>query len=346
MECGTIRVAIVGCSYAGLSAAKEFVGSVDAFEQKREIESFSCGEVYTSGLYNVEPPLNGERYYAAKNFSFYIGGERVKIPIPKNMLWMTERDVIQKRMFRQCKETNFRFGESPKISELKEDYDYVVDATGHPSQSSREGLVDRIKEEAQSVFYRVEGDFSQFNDGSLHMWWLNPYAKGYVWLFNKTDNYANVGIGWDITEEKPPTFKDLEEKMWQLTGIDLGDCRVTMKGGGKLPLDYSDDFVKDNILITGEAGGLMNYCLGGGVHFAIASGREAVSAIARGDTSYYDKYVRDELVREVSTSKFLYDKLSWLGPEKFGKVSEKIAEHFGMDIFFSPKIKLLKLLRP
>ncbi len=340
-----VKVGIIGGSYAGISAAISAVendAEVRVYEQKSDIGLFACGEIYTSGLYDVPPPPKNVIYYSPRNFIFHIGDDVVKIPLPKNTLWVTDRDKLQHILYEQAIADGvvFNLGKKVKVSKLKAQYDYVIDASGHVSQSSFEGYVKPIKHTAIALFYRVEGDFSDYFDRNLHFWWLNPKHKGYAWLFPKTENTANIGIGWDIRDDIPPKFTDLNKFFdnMKLTYV------ITERGAGQLPLSRTKTFVKNRIMITGEAAGLMNYCLGAGVHFAIASGREAGIAAARENPSYYKNYVKKHLLREVDNSKILYNHASKASPSLFKRFSEAIAKNHGLEIFFLPQVKLYGFL--
>ena len=218
----------------------------------------------------------------------------------------------------------------------------MIDASGHIAQSSIEGFFAPIKEHATALFYRVEGDFSPWFDDHLHFWWLRD-RKGYFWIFPRKIGHANVGIGWDITNTRGPTFKDLDTFFSKVTGGLIGhDYVISLRGGGILPLDRLHRFRKENILVVGEAAGLMNYTLGAGVEFAIASGREAAKSIVEGDGRYYEKYIENNVLREVENSRFMYRRAKGIAREKFEKLTEAIARTYGMDIYLLPRVKLLK----
>ncbi|GBE54716.1 hypothetical protein BMS3Bbin15_00876 [archaeon BMS3Bbin15] len=343
-------VGIIGASYSGLSAAisaaKEGAG-VKVYEKKTDITQFACGEIYTSGWYGVETPPKNCRYYAAKNFIFHFSDENIAIPLPRDSLWVTERAAIQKKMYDTAKDygVKFNLGESKLITETVKDYDYVIDASGFPSQSGYEGYFEKIRPQAAALYYDVSGDFSEYFDKDLHFWWTTSDNHGYVWLFPKTEDKTNIGIGWENKTREVPKFKDIKTFFQKNLKISINYNEVGKKrGAGILPLDRVKHFTHDNVAIVGEAAGLMNYTVEAGAHFAIASGRESGIAAAKGSLSDYDNYVKSELLKEVDISKMLYKKIGGMSQEKFRKVCKGIAKGAGMEIFHS-KVKFLGLLR-
>lgn len=352
LECDGImvNVGIVGGSYAGLSAAisaSKEGAEVTVYEKKTDITKFACGEIYTSGLYGVGPPSKDCRYYAANNFVFHFDEGDVKLPLPSDSLWLTNRAKIQQEMYDTAKGIGVKFhiGESTLLSMHVKDYDYVIDASGFPSQSGYEGYSERIKPQAVPLYYNVFGDFSDYFDKDLHFWWLSGSNRGYAWLFPKTKNEANLGIGWETSVHQSPRFEDVRAFFQKLLkhSIDFDAPNVT-RGAGVLPLDRIKRFTKGNVAIVGEAAGLMNYVFGAGAHFAIASGREAGSSIAKGSFHSYDKYVETELLKEVVISKTMLKTIGKLSPHLFRKVCIGIAKGPGMNVFHG-KFNLLGALK-
>ena len=337
-------VAVVGAGVAGLSAAKvldrEGVDYV-VFEKNSNVSEFNCGEIYTSGCYNIPKPPSSATYYAAKNFIFHFDDEDLKVPLPADTVWVTDKDKILKHM---ADGLNICTGKPVRISDLE--FRKIIDASGFPSQACKENITPKIDKMAVAVFYRVRGDFSSFFDKNLHFWWIKENKKyGYYWLFPKDVYHANVGVGYEIVD-RAPKFKEIDEFLRKLK---IDGYQVEMRGADALPLNYMRRFCyrygSKIILVAGEGAGLMNFTFMAGIPLAIASGIEAAKAFIQNDPDSYDKTVKQKFFRELSNSYMLYRLKKRISIRAFKKIAKVIPEEFGMDVFHVRKIKLLKLVK-
>jgi len=335
----TQRVAIVGASYAGLVAAKilgEHGIETEVFERKRDVRGFACGEEFTRG-FGIGPPPKEVTFASLNKIVMYLGnGDAAIFNLPADTLFLVDRARFQEWLYK-CTDkryVSFRFGARAKISHLRDEYDWVIDASGYPSQSSKEGFTDKIGERAIAVFYRIKGDvLGDYEYGKIYGWWLVPDEFGFAWLFPQSEKQANVGIGWDITKSKPPKFGDLDgfisEKVTE-------DYEILLRGGGVMPLDYDKSLVYDNVVLAGDAAGLKNFVAGEGGRFALSSGKAAAEAVACGDIDYYKRFCESIILPEVKGSRFALRTARHLRRSVFGYAMKCIASEFDyfMRIFY------------
>jgi len=144
---------------------------------------------------------------------------------------------------------------------------------------------------------------------------------GYYWFFPTGNNTANVGIGMtlDVFPKKEISLKEL------LMGMIEKD--VTLKariGDGKIinkivawPLSFYNPkaaIVKDRVLLTGDAAGLISSLNGEGMQYAMQSGRWAAESVINGLTlddlseqslKIFDTKVRSEIGYSMSVSNII-----------------------------------------
>ncbi|MFQ6087611.1 MAG: NAD(P)/FAD-dependent oxidoreductase [Candidatus Methanofastidiosia archaeon] len=119
---------------------------------------------------------------------------------------------------------------------------------------------------------------------------------GYVWIFPKSENSANVGLGVIPTKAKEKPLYYLKRFMKRerfrnakIVEFNVGGVPVS----GPIKKTYSD-----NLMIAGDAARMVNPLTGGGIHTAMISGtyagKVASKALERSDFSeeFLEKYQR------------------------------------------------------
>ena len=132
---------------------------------------------------------------------------------------------------------------------------------------------------------------------------------GYGWLFPKAD-HLNIGLGgWRYVG---PTLRDKLEQLVRFYGFD--PSKMWGVQGYHLPLRQNGSpLVDGNVVLVGDAAGLVDPLTGEGIHAGISSGRAAAGQIAahlRGESPDLDGYRRElegELLPELSVSRQLHD---------------------------------------
>ena len=140
---------------------------------------------------------------------------------------------------------------------------------------------------------------------------LGGVAGGYGWVFPKRD-HLNIGIGgWKYVG---PTLRALLDRLVRSYGFDPVDLWGLR--GFHLPLRRSNTpLVDGNVLLVGDAAGLLDPLTGEGIFAAIWSGSAAakhLSAFSAGeepDLSGYREDVERELVPDLSVARQFQDLL-------------------------------------
>ncbi len=144
---------------------------------------------------------------------------------------------------------------------------------------------------------------------------------GYGWLFPKGD-HLNVGAGgWKFVG---PTLRKRVDRLAQFYGFDPSE--VWGLRGHHLPIRQPDSPLADgNLLLVGDAAGLIDPMTDEGIHSAIWSGRVAAKHLTAyvggeiADLSAYQREVERELVMQLWVSRRFHD-LFHLSPALFLKI--------------------------
>jgi len=154
--------------------------------------------------------------------------------------------------------------------------------------------------------------------------------QGYIWIFPKGDNMANVGIGISgKANAKKSAHQYLEEFLE--THMPEASC-VTNIVGGVPASPLLDSFVADGLMIVGDAARVANPTTGEGIGPAISSGTRAgivaALAIEKGDISAqflkrYEKEWRKDSGKYHSFYYKLKDIVYNLKAEELDKLAKK-----------------------
>ena len=298
------KVAVVGGSLSGLwaaIAAAEYGAKVTLFERKSNIGDFYGGEVFTQ-IYGLPKPEGV--HYAAENFVFHVNNT-CYVKLPPNTIWMIDRDVYQEALAKKAASLGVDIRLSTHagyLHDLRHSFDVVIDASGCPSVTYCEYGLGKIKETATALYYLSSGDFTKYNH-DLHMWWLSQKTLGYFWIFPKANGTkANLGIGWVHGAGRPPHFSDVDD--W-LTRLGVKQT-IDEKGGHIIPVVPLKKKRYGNLLLVGDAAGLMNSTLAAGNHLAATSGKIAGMLAAQDASHRYEHVLNRTIGMELSNSQILY----------------------------------------
>jgi geranylgeranyl reductase family protein len=120
---------------------------------------------------------------------------------------------------------------------------------------------------------------------------LGVVPGGYAWVFPKGD-HANFGVGgW---ESEGPRLRDHLRRLCAEHAVDY-DALTDLRGY-RLPYRTSTSpLARDDVLLVGDAAGLVDPLTGDGMYEAFVSGKAAAAAILAGDLSAYEPRVLAEL---------------------------------------------------
>ncbi len=182
--------------------------------------------------------------------------------------------------------------------------DFIIGADGAHSQVSKFLGNKKTGKRHQGVCLEYEVTCQKINEGELL---ISPGYKneiGYAWIFPTKTGY-NIGFG--VVNEKK---KNLEEELndfliWAVSQkIIPKKYLIKQKLGGIIPLKVVKKFYQENILLCGDAMGLVNIPTGEGIYYAMESGKIAGQIISSKTNSLGKSY--NKKTRKIRRSVFLF----------------------------------------
>ena len=289
-------LAVIGAGPGGLHAAIAAARrgmKVVLFEKGDVGDRIVCGECIFDSLGMLPPPGAG-RLYDVRTILFSARGT-YRLPIKNYLrLWMVDRRTWQRQLAAQAAalRVDVRCGEKitpAGVGELVSRYDWVIDASGAPSVTSRAyGFNGEYRRRPLLAYqYTVAGDFSAlFSAATIKVGFLSwapaECLPGYYWIFPKSAGVANVGVVFTRGGEDGFPL-DLKGLLTKIMGREsLRPERVLRKGGGLIPTHMLPRLVYGRIVLVGDAAGLTSPLHGGGIDLARISGIRAVEALSKG----------------------------------------------------------------
>lgn len=285
-----MKVAIIGAGIAGLSAAisLEKYGVIpDVFERKPKV-----GELFNhvAGLLQViNRPIKDPLEYLDNTIGISIAplnvlnkvimhGPTVTSTVKSDKLgYMFLRgqgtNSVENQMYEKLT-TNVNFNVNADYKKLKEEYDYVIVATGNHQIPKENGCW----HELVNTWVRVADVVGKFDTTALIMWINILYCKsGYVYLTPFNENRATLVmiVPYIIRDELQyywDTFLKIEKIDMDI--INMVDLQHT--SGRCFPHRYQ------NLFFVGNAGGAIEPFLGFGMFNSVISGALAAKSIATG----------------------------------------------------------------
>jgi digeranylgeranylglycerophospholipid reductase len=208
---------------------------------------------------------------------------------------------------------------------MKKEYDWIIDASGAPSLTSRLDHFsnDYFKEYLLAHQMVLAGDFSALWPRIKIVFLPDvpaDHQPAYAWIFPKDTGRANVGVVCTVRGTLKKDKLDLKKVLAQaISNEGLGGAHVLERGSGMAVAGMLPRLVYDNIILAGDAAGLTSPLHGGGIDMACLSGVLAADAIAngrRGVSAYSDKlkhYTQEKLALE----KVTIQKMKTLNFEQF-----------------------------
>lgn len=194
----------------------------------------------------------------------------------------------------------------------------LVGADGSNSTVAR--IMNGKRPDPQHRIVAVRAYFENVNlvPNQAELFFTSKSFPGYYWFFPMGPTTANVGVGMSL-ENFPKTETNLKELLNDILENDpslkanIGTGTMVGKVEGWPLSIYNPDatIVKDRLLLTGDAAGLINSINGEGIQYALQSGRWAaesiISCFAANDLSgsalkIFDQKVRREIGFDMSLS--------------------------------------------
>lgn len=194
----------------------------------------------------------------------------------------------------------------------------VIGADGASSLVAREVRGVEIDPAHTCVAYRAYYSGVKGMDGTLEIHFVKSIMPGYFWIFPADNGLANVGVGMVMGNMKKAgvnlqkAMLDIIEQNEMFKGRFASAKQVSQVKAWSLPLGSKKRKVhSDNVLLVGDAAGLVDPFSGEGIGNAMLSGKLAAAvadeALSAGDTSAqflsrYEERLWEEISNELSMS--------------------------------------------
>ncbi|MFA4701732.1 geranylgeranyl reductase family protein [Pyrococcus kukulkanii] len=179
--------------------------------------------------------------------------------------------------------------------------DVIVAADGVESTVARKAGINTYAppHEFDSA-YEYEMLIEGYDPDLIHLWFGTEIApRGYVWVFPKDEDRANVGIGINSDNEK--TAKYYLDKWLRENNIPRN--KILEVNVGLVPVGgFVKELVKDNVLVVGDAARQVNPVHGGGMYEAMKAATMAakwiVEALEEENMELLKNYTKEWWERE------------------------------------------------
>ncbi len=278
-----MRVCIIGGSIAGLECAIRLSEHCDVsvFEEHQEVgQPLKCAEgwitftgvtPYTEGrkLSGIEVSLLSDRFKIVDGFS-----------VDVDAFVIIDRPDMEKKMADIAEKNGVEVvtGRKMTIEEASKNFEFVIDASGYPSQWCREFGGKKPYGFAMEAFFDVDYD-------SAHFYFKDGF-DGYFWIFPMKKGGCKVGVG---------VFSSYEGKLRELLDTFLHSLnfgkpeRLTAAPLGCYPNLPLLRHYRVPVALIGDAAGLVDRGGGEGMTKAIISARILANCIISGRVDEYEK---------------------------------------------------------
>ncbi|MFO7792278.1 MAG: NAD(P)/FAD-dependent oxidoreductase [Candidatus Saliniplasma sp.] len=215
--------------------------------------------------------------------------------------------------------------------------DLVIGADGFESQVGRwAGIYDSLKpKDIMTCFqYRMTG--ITMNPDYTHFYMGSDAPGGYVWVFPKGENMANVGLGIQLSRvEGEKTPKDYLDDFLETHEHYSNGEAVDMVAGAVAVTHPTEKVTAPGIILVGDAARVVDPMTGGGIVNSLKQGKIAgefaAEAVKKGrvDEEYMDKYEerwRDKLENKLWRNYMAKETATNLDDETFDKIIDALSE--------------------
>jgi len=215
--------------------------------------------------------------------------------------------------------------------------DLVIGADGFESQIGRwAGLYGAIPPQDIMTCFQYRMTNIDFDADYTHFFLGSDAPGGYVWIFPKSEDSANVGLGIQLSQldgsKSPKEYLDdfIEKHDWLNQGQE-----VDMVSGGVSVSAPLDKVTKDGLMLVGDASRVVDPITGGGVANGIKqakiAGEVAAEAIEENDTSEkflqkYENRWRERLENKLWRNYLAKEKAVELDDEQFDSIIDALSD--------------------
>lgn len=215
--------------------------------------------------------------------------------------------------------------------------DLVVGADGFESQVGRwAGIYDAIEPKNIMTCFQYRLSNIDFDPDYTHFYLGRVAPGGYLWIFPKGEDKANVGLGIQLTRlDGNKTPKDyLDEFIEDHEFLKKG--RAVDMVAGAVSVDHPlDSAITDGLLLVGDAARVVDPITGGGISNGMKqakiAGEVAAEAVKEGKTdeeflSKYEERWRERLEDKLWRNYMAKEKAMQLEDEHFDKIIDALSE--------------------
>lgn len=300
MHNGNHDVIVVGAGFAGLACAREIAAAgfrVCVIDRKRDLgerlhttgilvpEALEC-ELFAgipAGLLHAVPKV---RLYAPSLESVDLSAPGYRFfttDTPALMRWLGQRSVaagVELRLacsFRDATPTPDGW-HLPGIGDCR----YLVGADGARSRVAEHLGLGRVRDFLYGIEYEFDGGALRTPD-ALHCFISRRWAPGYIGWIAQTPTGVQAGLAHRQRRGRiaPPDLRGFLAQVASLSGL-AADRRPDSIRAGLIPCGGPVRArQRDNVLLAGDAAGVVSPVTAGGIHAGLRHGAEVGRALVR-----------------------------------------------------------------
>lgn len=297
----TVETIIIGAGPAGLTAGKHLKDAV-ILEQKEKIGlPVQCAEglarkfldeleikpdpVWTSAVIETSQAIfpNGKVVsFRAKEAGYVLD----RVGFEKFLASQSRAEILlKKRVVDLQRKNNFWEVKTAEGEVFKSKY--LLGADG-PFSLVRRKVFKEEMEALPCIEYLIELE-KEIDTSVIKMYFdKERFPFGYAWIFPKSKNKANIGLGG-----KGNLKESFEAFIEETIKREFGNCKLLENRSGVVPWGGAlIKLVQDNALLLGDAGGLADPIFGGGIGNAMVSGKIAAQAVISGNAGDYQTKIK------------------------------------------------------
>jgi len=300
MEKNYYETIIVGAGPAGLSAGR-FLKDFLILEKKEEIgKPVQCGESLAPLFFKIMGIKENPKWISMR-------GKETEIILPSKKNFSIPGDIyvidrvnfekelaekISDRIRMKTRVVDIQREKSywKIMTDTKETFycQYLIGADG-PASIVRRKVFKENLDFLPCLEYFMETE-KELDLSSIKVFLdLERFKNGYAWIFPKSKNTANIGLGGKF-ELKKEFERFLENEVKEMCGrvrFIANKSGVVPVGGQRISL------FKENAFLIGDAGGLADPLSGGGIGNGMVSGKIAATLILEKREKEYDKIIKN-----------------------------------------------------
>jgi len=237
--------------------------------------------------------------------------------------------------------------------------EYLIGADGAGSVVARSFALLPSREEEQGIGLQSEIPYSQvveMSEENRHRVYLDfgRVPNGYGWVFPKKE-VLSVGVGGVLRGGEKANLQPYFTGFLKDLNL-IRDGKVGRVMGHRLPCFCDEKFrlARENVLLVGDAGTLMDPLTGEGIYYAIQSGMLAAEAILRSKekgespAAFYHERVRETLVGDlkwalhISRIIYRFPKISFRTLKRYPELGTLCAQVLGGQLNYQAFVARVK----